>query len=136
MADESKTKINLQVALASEADANRRYTAYGIRALQEGYFEVAQLFFEAAGAEAVHAYSHLAVLGAVSTTLENLRTATRGETSEIEQLYPRIIAEAEAEGNLQAVASFRFALERERYHQEVFRSALASLQQQTRQEAR
>jgi len=76
-----------QIALAAEADTNRRYTAYCIRALQEGYPEVAQSFFEAAGAETVHAYSHLVTLDAIGTTLENLRAATRRETSEIEQMY-------------------------------------------------
>ena len=47
----SKTEANLQVALAGEADATRRYLAYGFQALNEGRPEVAQLFFEAAGAE-------------------------------------------------------------------------------------
>ena len=78
MAEGAKTRINLQVALAGEADAHLRYTAYGIRALQEGYMEIAQIFFEAAGAESVHAYSHLATLHAIGTTAENLRTAARG----------------------------------------------------------
>lgn len=128
MAERAKTKINLQIALAGEADTNRRYTAYGIRALHEGYPEIAQLFFEAAGAETVHAYSHLMALDAIGTTLENLRTAAKGETTEIEQTYPRMIAEAEDEGDLRAAASFRLALERERYHQQSFRRALVSLQ--------
>jgi len=128
MAERAKTKVNLQIALAGEADTNRRYTAYGVRALHEGYPEIAQLFFEAAGAETVHAYSHLMALDAIGTTLENLRTAAKGETSEIEQIYPRMIAEAEDEGDLRAAASFRLALERERHHQQSFRRALASLQ--------
>ncbi|MBI3249349.1 MAG: VIT1/CCC1 transporter family protein [Deltaproteobacteria bacterium] len=128
MADETKTNINLQVALAGEADANRRYTAFGIRALQEGRPEVAQLFFEAAGAEAVHAYSLLSALGAIGSTAENLRAAALGETGEIEQRYPRMIAEAEAEGNPQALAAFRLALEREKRHQDTFRRALVLLE--------
>jgi rubrerythrin len=49
----SKTEANLLVAVASGADANRRYLAFGIQALNEGRPEIAQLFFEAAGAEAV-----------------------------------------------------------------------------------
>src|SRR5712692_4915462 len=114
MAAGAKTKINLQVALAGEADANRRYTAYGIRALHEGHPEVAQIFFEAAGAETVHAYSHLTVLGAIGTTLQNLTTAAEGETGEIEEMYPRMIAEAEAEGDAPAATSFRLALDREK----------------------
>jgi VIT1/CCC1 family predicted Fe2+/Mn2+ transporter/rubrerythrin len=129
MAEKVKTKVNLQIALAGEADTNRRYTAYGIRALHEGYPEIAQLFFEAAGAETVHAYSHLMALDAIGTTLENLHTAAKDETSEIEQTYPRMIAEAEDEGDLRAAASFRLALERERYHQQSFRHALTSVQE-------
>ena len=123
---ESKTRTNLQIALAGEADANRRYTAYGIRALQEGYPEIAQLFLEAAGAETVHAYSHLLALNAIGTTEENLRTAAIGETHEIDKVYPRMILEAEAEGALDAAASFRLALEREKHHQQMFRRALDS----------
>lgn len=128
MVNDSKTNINLQVALAGEADANRRYTAFGIRALQEGHPEIAQLFFEAAGAEAVHAYSLLSALGAIGTTADNLRSAALGETGEIEQRYPRMIAEAEAEGHQQAVATFRLALDREKRHQETFRQALTTLE--------
>lgn len=134
MPERTKTHINLEIALASEADANRRYTAYGIRALQEGYPEIAQLFLEVAGAETVHAYSHLLALNAIGTTEENLRRAARGETGEIEQMYPRMIAEAEAEGAHQAAASFRLALEREKYHREMFRQALASLEARRRAE--
>ncbi len=129
MVNENKTHINLQVALAGEADANRRYMAFGIRAMQEGHPEIAQLFFEAAGAEAVHAHSLLHALGAVGTTAENLRVAALGETSEIERRYPRMIAEAEAEGHQNAVAVFRLALDREKHHQQVFRQALGMLQQ-------
>jgi len=75
-------KVNLQIALASKADASRRYTAYEICALHESYPEIAQLFFEAAGAETAHAYSHPATLGAIGTTAENLRCAAQGETGE------------------------------------------------------
>jgi VIT1/CCC1 family predicted Fe2+/Mn2+ transporter len=133
MADKTKTQINLQIALAGEADANRRYTAYGIRALQEGHPEIAQLFFEAAGAETAHAYALLFALGAIGTTAENLRTAALGETGEIERVYPRMIAEAEAENNRQAAAIFRVALDRERHHQETFRQALALLESTTKE---
>jgi VIT1/CCC1 family predicted Fe2+/Mn2+ transporter len=70
----------------------------------------------------------LLALGAVGPTVENLRVAALGETGEIEKQYPRMIAEAEAEGNTQAVEAFRLALDREKYHQEVFRRALAALE--------
>ena len=122
-----RTDANLEVAVAGEADANRRYVAYGIQALNEGHPEVAELFFEAAGAETVHALTHLKTLRAVRSTRENLERAARGEMIEIDVVLPRMIREAEEEGREDAAASFRLALERERYHRDMFRTALARL---------
>ena len=122
----SRTDANLQVALAGEADANRRYLAYGIRALAEGRADVAQLFFEAAGAETIHALEHLRAMGAVASTRENLVTAATGEVQEIDVTLPRMIREAEEDGRPDAAASFRLALERERHHRDMFRHALAT----------
>src|SRR5688572_29001734 len=122
----SKTVVNLQVALAGEADANRRYLAYGIQALNEGRPEIAQLFFEAAGAETIHALNHLRTMGAIGSTRENLHTAATGEVQEIEVTLPRMIREAEEEGRPDAAASFKVALDRERHHRDMFREALAN----------
>lgn len=130
MAAASKTEANLQVPLAGEADANRRYLAYGIQSLNEGRPETAQLFFEAAGAETVHALSHLRSMGAIRSTRENLVQAATGEAEEIEVTYPRMIREAEQEGRLDAAASFRLALDRERHHREMFRRALEAFDSQ------
>jgi vacuolar iron transporter family protein len=123
---DSKTDANLLVALAGEADANRRYLAYGIQALNEDRPDIAQLFFEAAGAETIHALNHLRTMGAIGPTRENLQTAATGEMLEIEVVLPRMIREAEADGRADAAASFRLALEREHHHREMFRSALES----------
>lgn len=120
----SKTDANLLVALAGEADANRRYLAYGIRALNEGRADIAQLFFEAAGAETIHALNHLATMGAIGTTRENLVLAATGEVEEIEVVLPRMIREADEEGRGDAAESFRLALDRERHHRDMFRTAL------------
>src|SRR4029453_5648248 len=121
---DSKTDANLLVARAGEADANRRYLAYGIQALNEDRPDIAQLFFEAAGAEAIHPLNHLRTMGAIATTRENLQTAATGEMVEIEVVLPRMIREAEEDGRADAAASFRLALERERHHREMFRTAL------------
>ena len=122
----TRTDANLQVALAGEADANRRYLAYGIQALNEGRADVAQLFFEAAGAETIHALTHLKTMGVVRGTRENLQTAATGEMLEIDVVLPRMIREAEEDGRPDAAASFRLALERERHHRDMFRQALAA----------
>ena len=122
----TRTDANLQVALAGEADANRRYLAYGIQALNEGRHDIAQLFFEAAGAETIHALAHLKTMGVIRSTRENLHTAATGEMLEIDVVLPRMIREAEEEGRPDAAASFRLALERERHHRDMFRQALAA----------
>jgi VIT1/CCC1 family predicted Fe2+/Mn2+ transporter/rubrerythrin len=122
----SRTDANLQVALAGEADANRRYLAYGIRALAEGRADIAQLFFEAAGAETIHALEHLRTMGAVGSTRDNLVIAATGEMQEIDVTLPRMIREAEEDGRADAAASFRLALERERHHRDMFRQALVT----------
>ncbi|OGK83197.1 MAG: hypothetical protein A2050_13550 [Candidatus Rokubacteria bacterium GWA2_73_35] len=122
----SRTDANLQVALAGEADANRRYIAYGFRALEENRPDIAQLFFEAAGAETIHALNHLKTMGAVGTTRENLERAATGEMEEIDVILPRMIRDAEEEGRPDAAASFRLALDRERHHRDMFRGALAT----------
>lgn len=125
---DSKTDANLLVALAGEADANRRYLAYGIQALNEDRPDIAQLFFEAAGAETIHALNHLRTMGAIGPTRENLQTAATGEMLEIEVVLPRMIHEAEADGRADAAASFRLALDREHHHREMFRSALETFE--------
>ncbi|HEV8471295.1 MAG TPA: VIT1/CCC1 transporter family protein [Methylomirabilota bacterium] len=121
-----RTEANLHVALAGEADANRRYLAYGIQAMAEGRADIAQLFFEAAGAETIHALMHLKTMGAIGTTRENLMTAATGEIQEIDVVLPRMIREADEDGRPDAAASFQLALDRERHHRDMFRHALAT----------
>jgi rubrerythrin len=120
----SKTDENLKIAFADESQTNIEYLAYAHRAMDEGYMEIAQLFREVAGAEVVHALSHLMAMGVVKTTKENLKEAAEGESLEITSMYPKFIKEAEKEGREEAVESFRIAFEREKHHRAVFRQAL------------
>jgi len=122
----SKTETNLQQAITGEAKARLEYTAFAMQAMQEGHPEVAQLFLEAAGAEAIHGISHLRVAGGVGTTWENLDEAANGEDYEIEEMYPRFVGEAEEEGRGDAAASFRLALEREKHHRAMFKEAFSA----------
>ena len=123
----SKTDENLKIAFADESQTNIEYLAYAHQAIDEGLIEVAQLFREAAGAEVVHALTHLKALGAVNSTRENLREAAEGEDLEILSMYPKFIEEAEREGREEAARSFRIALEREKHHRSMFRQALKKL---------
>jgi rubrerythrin len=122
-----KTVENLQEAFAGESQANRRYLAFAQKAEQEGYSQIARLFRAAAAAETVHAHNHLKVLKGVKSTAENLQEAIEGETSEFREMYPRMIAAAQAEGNKEAERTFNFANAVEKVHAALFQKALKNL---------
>ena len=123
----SQTDENLKIAFASESQTNIEYLAYAHRAIEEGLVEMAQLFREAAGAEVVHALSHLRAMDVVKKTRDNLKEAAEGESLEIMSMYPKFIKEAEKEGRQEAAESFRMAFEREKHHRAMFRQALKQL---------
>ncbi len=125
----SKTLENLQAAFAGESQANRRYLAFAKKADEDGYPQVARLFRAAAAAETVHAHNHLRAMDGVGSTAENLEAAISGENHEVVEMYPAMIADAEAEGEKQALASFKWAFEVEKTHEALYRKAKDTLGQ-------
>ena len=123
----SKTVKHLKEAFAGESQANRTYLAFAAQAEKDGHPAVARLFRAAAQAETVHAHAHLRALGGVRDTAANLREAVSGETHEFMSMYPRMIADAEAEDNRAAARSFRFANEVEQVHARLYQKALDAL---------
>ena len=123
----TRTERNLWSAFIDEAKANRMYEAYAIKAMEEGYPEVAEVFMEASGSESIHGLAHLRVAGEIRSTVENLLNVIEGEAEEMEVIYPRRIREAEVEGRPDAADSFRLALDRERYHVGMLKQTLNNL---------
>ncbi|GFK92765.1 Rubrerythrin-2 [Fundidesulfovibrio magnetotacticus] len=121
----SKSDANLQEAFAGESQANRKYLAFAKQADKEGFKQVAKLFRAAAEAETIHAHTHLAAMGGIGTTAENLKAAVAGETHEFESMYPPMIETAVAEGNKKAERSFRYANAVEKVHADLYAKALA-----------
>jgi rubrerythrin len=121
------TDENLKIAFSHESQTNVEYLAYAHQAIDEGLIDVAQLFREAAGAEIVHALSHLKVMDVIKTTKENLKEAAEGENLEVLSMYPKFVEEAESEGRKEAAKSFRMAMEREKHHRAMFRQAFKNL---------
>jgi rubrerythrin len=119
----SKTIDNLQAAFAGESQANRKYLAFGKKADQEGFAQIAKLFRAAAAAETVHALRHFRAMDGVKSTAENLQEAIGGENYESVSMYPPMLAEAEAEGDKRASGSFRDALAVEKVHEALYRKA-------------
>ena len=126
----TKSEQFLMEAFAGESQANRRYLAFAKEAEKEGYHQVAKLFRAAAEAETVHAHAHLQAAGGIKTTAENLKSAIAGETHEFKEMYPEMIAAAQAEGNKAAERSFTYANEVEKVHAALYEKALANLDKQ------
>jgi rubrerythrin len=119
----SKTIDNLKDAFAGESQANRKYLAFARKADEDGFPQIAKLFRAAAHAETVHALNHFKAMDGVLTTAENLKEALGGETYEVESMYPPMLAEAEAAGDKRAARTFRYALDVEKVHAELYHAA-------------
>lgn len=126
----TKTDDSLREAFAGESQANRKYSAFAVKADQEGYNQAAKLFRAAAEAEAVHAANHLRALKAIRTTKENISEAIAGETHEFKDMYPEMIAVAKGDGNSDAERSFNYANAVEEYHARLYQDMLEGLDSQ------
>jgi rubrerythrin len=67
------------------------------------------------------------VLGIVKSTKDNLMEAINGESYEFQKMYPRMIEDAQAEGNAGALQSFNYANAVEKVHAALYQKALDSL---------
>jgi rubrerythrin len=122
------TEENLKEAFAGESQANRKYLAFAKRAEQEGFANVARLFRTAAEAETIHAMGHLTAMDGISATVDNLRAAIAGETYEYKEMYPPMLAQAEAD-NHKARRMFGFAVKAEAVHASLYEMALEAVAQ-------
>jgi rubrerythrin len=120
------TQDNLQEAFAGESQANRKYTAYAQQAEKDGFANVARLFRTTAEAETIHALGHLAAMGGIGTTAENLKAAINGETHEYKEMYPPMVKQAEADGH-KAKRMFTYAVKAEAVHAKLYQMALEAV---------
>lgn len=123
--DKPTTHDNLKEAFAGESQAFQKYTSFAEVAEKEGRPNIARLFRTTAQAERIHAAGHFQALDGVGGTVDNLRAAIGGETYEFEKMYPPMLEQATAEGH-KAARMFRFAVEAERVHAELYARALAA----------
>jgi rubrerythrin len=132
---------NLLAAFEGESNAHAKYTAYAVKADEDGVHGAASIFRAAALAEQIHAANHARVirkLGGeaaaeifpveVGSTLENLKSARDGEEHEIKFMYPEFLEEARARINTAAVRTFEWALEAEKTHARLYREAIQLLE--------
>ena len=131
------TQENLISAFSGESQAHVRYLYFADVAEKEGFKNVARLFRAVAYSERIHASNHLKKLGHLKegfitvahapfgpgNASKNLELAIMGEEYEIEEMYPVYIKVAEMQGEKSAEMSFRWALESEKTHVELFKRA-------------
>lgn len=136
-----KTIENLKAAYNGESTASAKYASFAERAKTEGFDTIAVMFMATSKAEAIHAANHLKVLEKLGekvagpeigsfttlTTAENLTDAIKGETYEIETMYPGFISTANTEKSSDAVKSFTWAFDTEKKHQAFYKAALAAI---------
>lgn len=120
------TKENLKEAFAGESQANQKYRAFAKKAEKDGFANIAKLFRTTAEAERIHAEGHLKALDLIQSTAENLQSAIDGETFEFTKMYPPMVELAEADGH-KAKTMFKFAVDAERVHAEIYQKALEAV---------
>jgi rubrerythrin len=135
------TAANLRNAHGGESMAHLRYKIWGDTAEKEGLPNIARLFRAISSAETIHGTNHfrelreqtgdflcasMAVFGLAKTS-QNLQGGINGETFEIEEMYPTYLETASYQQEKGAERSFRYALETEKIHAEMFRKAKNTL---------
>lgn len=134
------TVENLKAAITGETTASAKYAAYAKKAKEEKFEKIAKLFDAASRAEAIHAQKHTAVLDTmgvkmdpitpqftVKSTRENIMDAIKGESHEVDRMYPDFIKKAKEEGKDDAAGSFNNAFLVEKAHLALYKEALAAL---------
>ena len=120
------TNENLKESFAGESQANQKYRAFAKKAEKDGFKNISKLFKTTAEAERIHAEGHLAALGKIASTAENLQAAIDGETEEFSRMYPPMLEQAEADGH-KAKTMFKFALGAEEVHAKLYTKALEAV---------
>ena len=121
----SITIRNLESALAGESKAHIKYRYFAKIAREEGFEDVAKHFEHTADQEILHAWGHLELLIGKPTTKECLELAIEGETYEFTTMYPEMKADAELEGNQEAIREASHQIAESQNHAEEFRAVLA-----------
>ncbi len=124
------TNENLKEAFAGESQANQKYKAFANKAEKEGFSNIAKLFRTTAEAERIHAEGHLKALDGIASTADNLQAAIDGETFEFTEMYPPMVELAQADGH-RAKTMFKFAVDAEEVHAEIYTKALEAVKNGT-----
>ncbi len=134
----SKTLENLKAGFAGESQANRRYLYFALKADEEGYQEIANIFRSTADGETAHAFGHMKYLKEagdpvtgepIGSTVLNLKSAIAGETYEYTQMYPGFARVARDEGFEEIAHWFEILTKAEKSHAKKYEDTLAAIKE-------
>ncbi|HAR96826.1 MAG TPA: rubrerythrin family protein [Deltaproteobacteria bacterium] len=139
----SQTEKNLLLAYLGESNNRNLYTYFAYKAREEGYEQIAAVFFETAEHEHEHARQELNLIGTsdvelpagtypvkgVGSTVSNLENAVSGEHYEQTEMYPDFAGKAEEEGFTEIARLFRDIAVAEAYHEQRFRTLLNNIKE-------
>lgn len=136
----TETEKNLLKAFAGESQAKNRYTFFAEMARNDGYEQIAGIFYETALQEEMHAKRFFSFLeggmleitaaypaGAILETMENLMEAAEGEHDEAFNLYPEFGRIANDEGFKNVAVAFKMITEVEKMHEQRYLKLLQNL---------
>jgi rubrerythrin len=122
-----RTANNVHTAFVGEAKAYQRLLMFAKKAEEENLPQIAHLFRVVAAAEGVHSCRHFALLESVADTQTNLEHAFQTETSVNGIYYPKMLHEAEEDGEETAALVFSQARDVEAVHAKLYKKALDHL---------
>ncbi len=122
-----RTANNVHTAFVEEAKAHQRLLMFAKQAEKEGLPQIAHLFRAVAAAEGVHSRRHFALLESVADTQTNLEQAFQSETTVNGVYYPKMLQEAEEDGEKAATTVFSQARDVEAVHAKLYKKALDHL---------
>jgi len=117
----TKTEANLMAAFAGESQARTKYTFFEKKARDDKFIEIADIFKETAENERAHAELWYKLISdGIGQTLDNLKSAKKGEHYEWVEMYPEFAATAREEGFDEIAALFEKVGAIEKMHDERF----------------
>jgi len=123
------TEKFLSDVFAGESMAHMKYMIFSEIAERKGFRNLARLFKAIAYAEQVHATNHARNLGIVKDDIVvDIQSCIEGENYEVTEMYPVFKNSAVLQEEKKAETSFRYALEAEKIHEELYRKVKSKVE--------
>ncbi len=122
-----RTASNVHTAFVGEAKAHQRLLMFAEQAEKEGLPQIAHLFRAVASGEGIHSRRHFALLESVADTQTNLEQAFQSETAVNGIYYPKMLKEAEEDGEKTVAIVFSQARDVDAVHTKLYKKALNHL---------